>query len=153
MGKKKDFSDFECGLKILERVACVNISDTADLLGFSCSSGSCGSKFLVDVRGQRRMARLVQDDRNATVSRIATCYNKGMQNAILECTTCGKILNCLMLPCHHGPKSLKNFYKTSLKVLYEELHQRVPVRAPDLSSTSIFSSCRGKRRAIHSYLC
>lgn len=57
-----------------------------------------------------------------------------------------------MLPCH-GPKPLKNFYKTSLKVLYEELHQRVPVRTPDLSSTSILSSYRGKRRAIHSYLC
>ncbi len=38
----------------------------------------CGRKFLVDVRGQRRMGRLVRDDRKATVTQIkasAKCIN------------------------------------------------------------------------------
>ncbi len=47
----------------------------------------CGWKCLVDVRGQRRMGRLVRDDRKATVTQITTCYNQGMQNTISEHTT------------------------------------------------------------------
>ncbi len=35
----------------------------------------CGRKCLVDVRGQRRMGRLVRDYRKATVTQIITCYN------------------------------------------------------------------------------
>ncbi len=46
----------------------------------------CGRKYLVDVRGQRRMGRLVRDDRKATVTQITTHY-KGMQNTISERTT------------------------------------------------------------------
>ncbi len=34
------------------------------------------------------MGRLVRDDRKATVAQIITCYNRGMQNTISECTTC-----------------------------------------------------------------
>ncbi len=41
----------------------------------------CGRKCLSDVRGQRRMGRLVRDDRKATR------YNQGMQNTISERTT------------------------------------------------------------------
>ncbi len=41
----------------------------------------CGRKCLFDVRGQRRMGRLVRDDRKATR------YNQGMQNSISEHTT------------------------------------------------------------------
>ncbi len=48
----------------------------------------CGRKCLVDVRGQRRMGRLVRDDRKATVTQITTRYNQGMQNTIFERTTC-----------------------------------------------------------------
>ncbi len=44
-------------------------------------------KCLVDVRGQRRMGRLVRDDRKATVTQINTRYNQGMQNTISERTT------------------------------------------------------------------
>ncbi len=44
-------------------------------------------KCLVDVRGQRRMGRLVRDDRKATVTQINTRYNQGMQNTISEHTT------------------------------------------------------------------
>ncbi len=47
----------------------------------------CGQKCLVDVRGQRRMGRLVRDDRKATVTQITTRYNQSMQNTISEYTT------------------------------------------------------------------
>ncbi len=98
MGKKVDLSDFELGMV-------VGISTTAELLGFSRTTISrvyrewsekekisserqmCGRKCLVDVRGQRRMGRLVRDDRKATITQITTCYNQGMQNTISERTT------------------------------------------------------------------
>ncbi len=47
----------------------------------------CGRKCLVDVRGQKRMGRLVRDDRKATLTKINTHYNQGMQNTISERTT------------------------------------------------------------------
>ncbi len=37
----------------------------------------CGWKCLVDVRGQRRMGRLVRDDRKASIVQITTRYNQG----------------------------------------------------------------------------
>ncbi len=48
---------------------------------------SCGWKCLVDVRGQRRMDRLVRDDRKTTVTQITTRYNQDLQNTISEHTT------------------------------------------------------------------
>ncbi len=47
----------------------------------------CGRKCRVNVRGQRRMGRLVRNDRKATVTQITTRYNQGMQNSISERTT------------------------------------------------------------------
>ncbi len=47
----------------------------------------CGWKCLVDVRGQRRMGRLVRDDRKTTVTQINTRYNQDLQNTISERTT------------------------------------------------------------------
>ncbi len=88
------------------RRADLSISETADLLGFSHTTISrvnrewsekekissewqlCGWKCLVDVKGQRRMDRLVRDDSKATVTQITTRYNQSMQNTISEHTTC-----------------------------------------------------------------
>ncbi len=43
-----------------------------------------GRKCLVAVRGQRRMGRLVRDDRKAILTQITTRCNQGMQNTISE---------------------------------------------------------------------
>ncbi len=104
-GKKGDLNYFEQGMVVGARRAGLSISKTADLLECSCTTISrvyrkwsekekisserqlCGRKCLVDVRGQRRMGRLVRDDRKATVTQITTRYNQGMQNTISERTT------------------------------------------------------------------
>ncbi len=105
MGKKGDLSDFECGMVVGARRAGLSISETADLLGFSrtivsrvyreCSEKEkisserqfSGWKYLVECRDQRRMVRMAQADRKATVTQITTCYNRGTQKSISERTT------------------------------------------------------------------
>ncbi len=46
----------------------------------------CERKSIVDVRGQKRIDRLVGDDRKASVTQITTRYNQDMQNTISEHT-------------------------------------------------------------------
>ncbi len=100
-----NLSGFEHRMVVGARQAGLSISKTADLLQFSRTIISrvfrewsekenisserqlCGRKCLVDVRGQRRMGRLVRDDRKETVTQITTRYNQGMQNTISERTT------------------------------------------------------------------
>ncbi len=106
MGKKRDLSDFECGMVVGAIRAGLSISKNADLLGFSRTTifwiyrewsekekisseqQLCERKCLVIVRSQRRMGRPVRDDRKATVTQITTCYHQGKQNTISERTTC-----------------------------------------------------------------
>uniref|UniRef100_A0A9J7XG80 Tc1-like transposase DDE domain-containing protein n=1 Tax=Cyprinus carpio carpio TaxID=630221 RepID=A0A9J7XG80_CYPCA len=101
----RQMHDFERGMVVGARQGGLSISKTADLLGFSHTTISrayressekekisserqlCGRKCLVDVRGQRRMGRLVRNDRKATVTQITTRYNQGMQSTVSERTT------------------------------------------------------------------
>ncbi len=101
MGKKGDLSDFERGMVVDARLVWVfqklliywdfhsqpSLWFTENGTEISSERQMCGWKCLVDVRGQRRMGRLVRDDRKTTVTQITTHYNQDLQNTISEHTT------------------------------------------------------------------
>ena len=70
----------------------MSISETADRLSFShttisrVNSGVDENASLV-IRGQRRLDRLVGDDREATVTQITTGYDQRIKNIVSEPTT------------------------------------------------------------------
>jgi len=86
MGKKGDLSNFERGMVVGGRRASLSISQSAQLLRFSRRTisrvykewfetgktssmwQSCGRKCLVNAKGQKRMGRLIQADRRATLT-------------------------------------------------------------------------------------
>uniref|UniRef100_A0AAR2LSB3 Tc1-like transposase DDE domain-containing protein n=1 Tax=Pygocentrus nattereri TaxID=42514 RepID=A0AAR2LSB3_PYGNA len=91
MGIKVDLRGFERAVVVGARRAGLSISETADLLGFSHTTisrvyreRSEKRKYPVSGQGQKRMGRLVPDDRKATITQITTCYNQGMQNTTSE---------------------------------------------------------------------
>ncbi len=99
MGKKGDLSDFERGMVVGVRRAALRISKTADLLGFSRTTISRVYRERENIQWaavvwmkmpcwcQRRMGRLVRDDRKATVTQITTRYNQDMPSNISERTS------------------------------------------------------------------
>ncbi len=79
MGKKGDLRVFELGIVVYR--------EWSEIEKISSEMQLCGRKSLVDVRGQRRISRLVRDDRKATVAQITTRYNQDIRNTISERTT------------------------------------------------------------------
>ena len=105
MGKTKDLIAFEWGMVVGAKHTGLSVSRTATLLGFSCSTFSrlyqewsttqrtssqrqvSSRKRLIDESGQRRLTRIVQSNRRATVGHLTVQYNIGAERSIKECTT------------------------------------------------------------------
>ncbi len=138
---------------------CWCISKTADLLGFSRTSvyreWSEKEKISSDrqLRGrkkpcwcQRRMVRLVRDDRMATVTQITTRYNKDMQNTkavtVLDsflpqwsCKKyCGLAVNCFSI----SAEFIRNYVTVFVIVCNTFFLQQI------IKRITTWASCRNK---------
>ncbi|KAK3541582.1 hypothetical protein QTP86_032828 [Hemibagrus guttatus] len=104
MGKRKDLSEFDKGQIVMARPLDQSISKNADLVGCSRSAvvsiyqkwskeGTVvnqrqghGRPRLIDVRGERRLARVIRSNRRATVVQIAEEVNAGSDRKVSEYT-------------------------------------------------------------------
>lgn len=104
MGKRKDLSDFDKGQIVMARRLGLSISKTAELVG--CSRFAVVSTFqkwskeghpvnrrkghgrprLIDARGEKMLADLVQSHSGATVAQIAEKINAGYDKKVSEHT-------------------------------------------------------------------
>ncbi|KAE8297395.1 Transposable element Tcb1 transposase Transposable element Barney transposase [Larimichthys crocea] len=117
MGKNKDLSDFDKGQIVVARRLGHSISKTAALVGCSRSAvvsiyqqwskeGTAvnrrqghGRPRLIDARGERKLARVVQSNRQATVAQIAEKVNAGSDRKVSEHTVHRSLLR-MGLRCH-----------------------------------------------------
>ncbi|KAK3514344.1 hypothetical protein QTP70_015871, partial [Hemibagrus guttatus] len=104
MGKSKDLSEFDKDQIVMARPLDQNISKTAALVG--CSRSAVVSIYqkwskegtvvnrrqghgwprLIDTRGERRLARVIRSNRQATVAQIAEDVNAGSDRKVSEYT-------------------------------------------------------------------
>ncbi|ROL54534.1 hypothetical protein DPX16_11709 [Anabarilius grahami] len=126
MGKRVDLIEFDKGQTVMARRLGQSISKTAALV--RCSRSAVVSNYqkwpkegavvnwrqghgrprLIDARGERRLARVVRSNRQATVAQIAQEVNAGSDRKVSEYTE------------HHS-------------LLRMGLHSRRPVRVPMLT--------------------
>lgn len=117
MGKRKDLSDFHKGQIVMARRLGQSISETAGLVG--CSRSAVVSTYqkwskegqpvnrrqghgrprLIDARGERRLARVVQSHRRATVAQITEKVNAGSDRKVSEHTVHRSLLRLGLRRC------------------------------------------------------
>ncbi|ROL55025.1 hypothetical protein DPX16_20286 [Anabarilius grahami] len=123
MGKRKNLSEFDKGQIVMARRLSQCISKTAALVGCSRSAAVSiyqkGSKKgtvvnrrqghgwprLIDVRGERRLAREVRSNRRATVAQIVQEVNAGSDRKVSEYTVHRSLLRMGHVSIRTGPRS------------------------------------------------
>lgn len=113
MGKSRDFSEFERGMIVGARNAGCSLSQTANLLGCSRTAvsrvhrewchkqktssdrGASGRKRLVDENGEKRLASMLEANREATVEEIHALYNSSGVEKLISLRTARRTLKRL----------------------------------------------------------
>ncbi|ROL53769.1 Transposable element Tcb1 transposase [Anabarilius grahami] len=169
MGKRKDLSEFDKGQIVMARRLGQSISKTAALVGCSRSAvvsiyQKCfkegtvvnrrqghGRPRLIDARGERRLARVVQSNRRATVAQIAQEVNAGSDRKVSEYTVytvyrihsashCRPVRAPMLTPDHHRKRQQwtrehqnwtteqwkKEAWSDELRLLLHHVDGRVP---------------------------